>query len=1112
MKFDKLRRILGLESLTEKVNRFETVSKSFDVVNNTIDELAKSFFVEKNRFEARMSDPDNYHIQKKIKEKFDSFIDIHKAEIRQAKKQFNALSKEKESLLKDERIRKALSDIKKQESYQKIKKSYQDGNISLNTFNSIIKGITKDEVTKYADFLLFNEDGELLLLKRSVWEDDNKGAWVIPGGHVDPGEEFEAAVIRELQEESGFNVTECENIGSYQDNKAHIEYFRGYINTKEQSPLLDFFEARDLRWVPLDEICEYEMVFNMRENIERILNIPKTEKVSIIKKAILAGAIPVEMIEKARKGIYSNTYENKKLGRVGQRYGKERALDEYFEPEANLSPEEKMVETKFFNKLNTNTDKLIESYKKVYGNEISADNVKEMSKDYRLNPAKHSASVHEPASAFAKKLFDSFLDKPLTENDSKVALFTGGGSGVGKTYSINQTASLKQIKDKSNFIYDSTMQSFESSKKRIDRTIESGRDVLAVFINRDIAEAYLEGVVPRMIWTGRAVAMDAHYNMHINSIRTATKMLDHYKDNPNISITFIKNSMDPSEVRVLTADEFLNIAPLTKEEFDARVLPTLNNLKNDGTISSEQFDALTRKEFGGDVDKGIETDVVVGSNESIHESDNLESEEQFGERVEKGGGGDPIGTEKIRHDGKLYRKVLATGDPAKDWKLVTKDKTGDGKESETKEHKPNAKELANYAKQTSEVNLSAAIKQASDPKIREAAHKELERRQNEEHPQEKEEEKKPVEEKVEPKKVGEEPELSREEQEKKWTAGLEKTKEKVGSRFESVVTSYIKEHPNENPAKLKFFTDYLREIEAQRQLKLIPKSRETLAKNAESREKQSDRDLSPIQLKEREHSEVLDQAEEAKNKMWESYKDDKKFASMKSEYEKLRDKAVAIDKEIEKLEKKALEEQRLNSKPKNYDEDDSFRKGFKDLTFASDEEINKQYDKDAESVREYLNKHSDEKSALEEYIKGSDNSYKIFRDVLSGGKSDHDELDTKTIKAMSKDIDSFINNNRIKEDLVLNRYFDKETANLLFNSAKNGVYKDKSFSSTSLKHLDGFGDFHVQILAKAGSNVANVNNNKNIGEYVEEAEYLINKNSSFKIKEFRNNKMIVELL
>lgn len=213
-------------------------------------------------------------------------------------------------------------EIKARTAYEKIKKAYQHGQISLDSFNTIIKGLTKEEKTKYADFLLFNEEGKLLLLKRSSWEDDNAGAWVIPGGHVDPGEDFKTAAIRELNEESGYNVDDAENVGSYEDEKCHIEYFQAYVNTKEKSVLLQFSEVRDYKWIPINEICEEAMVFNMRDNILKILGIEDQEKFKkIIRKAILEGIIPIE------KAInkYKQKLERLEARKTDKQYTKEEA-------------------------------------------------------------------------------------------------------------------------------------------------------------------------------------------------------------------------------------------------------------------------------------------------------------------------------------------------------------------------------------------------------------------------------------------------------------------------------------------------------------------------------------------------------------------------------------------------------------------------------------------------------------------------------------------------------------------------------------------------------------------------------------------------------------------
>jgi ADP-ribose pyrophosphatase YjhB (NUDIX family) len=53
-----------------------------------------------------------------------------------------------------------------------------------------------------ADALVQNERGEVLLVRRA---DD--GRWAMPGGWVDPGETPERAVVREVAEETGLQVS-----------------------------------------------------------------------------------------------------------------------------------------------------------------------------------------------------------------------------------------------------------------------------------------------------------------------------------------------------------------------------------------------------------------------------------------------------------------------------------------------------------------------------------------------------------------------------------------------------------------------------------------------------------------------------------------------------------------------------------------------------------------------------------------------------------------------------------------------------------------------------------------------------------------------------------------
>jgi mutator protein MutT len=96
-------------------------------------------------------------------------------------------------------------------------------------------------------------DGCVLLARRSAARRAYPGLWSFPGGHVEPGEDFEQALHRELAEEVGIVPAQYRPLVPIADPHAGGTTYRMFAVTawRGEPSILDD-EHSELRWFPLD--------------------------------------------------------------------------------------------------------------------------------------------------------------------------------------------------------------------------------------------------------------------------------------------------------------------------------------------------------------------------------------------------------------------------------------------------------------------------------------------------------------------------------------------------------------------------------------------------------------------------------------------------------------------------------------------------------------------------------------------------------------------------------------------------------------------------------------------------------------------------------------------
>jgi 8-oxo-dGTP diphosphatase len=101
--------------------------------------------------------------------------------------------------------------------------------------------------------VVVREDGSVAVVHRPKYDD-----WTLPKGKLDEGESFEAAALREVEEETGLRCRLGSELPSteYTDAKDRSKVVRYWKMTPDDGRFEPSSEVNDLRWLAPEEAAE----------------------------------------------------------------------------------------------------------------------------------------------------------------------------------------------------------------------------------------------------------------------------------------------------------------------------------------------------------------------------------------------------------------------------------------------------------------------------------------------------------------------------------------------------------------------------------------------------------------------------------------------------------------------------------------------------------------------------------------------------------------------------------------------------------------------------------------------------------------------------------------
>ncbi len=116
------------------------------------------------------------------------------------------------------------------------------------------------------------QDGDRILLQNRLKKDWQ--GYTLPGGHVEPGESFVDAVVREMREETGLTILDPRLVGVKQFPIENGRYVVLLFKVTKWEGDLTSSEEGQVEWVRYDDLSTLKTVDDLNELLE-VMNSPE---------------------------------------------------------------------------------------------------------------------------------------------------------------------------------------------------------------------------------------------------------------------------------------------------------------------------------------------------------------------------------------------------------------------------------------------------------------------------------------------------------------------------------------------------------------------------------------------------------------------------------------------------------------------------------------------------------------------------------------------------------------------------------------------------------------------------------------------------------------------